>query len=369
MGWANVVANSLGIVNFGFTTCGGYGTAAYVSMWQNLPHRLLEKDDTEFVIPGFPERCRIKPSDIHRFVRKADGNDEWSKFFQPQTRMSMGAYGWLCNTVEEVEPLGLEVLRRYTKLPIWCIGPLLPKGMLERDVKVGSFGNRIEKEHGLSSEECIKWLDLWSRDSVLYISFGSQNSISAKQMMELAMGLEESGVPFIWAIRPPLGFDPKGEFKDEWLPVGFQERMAHSRRGLLVHKWAPQLEILCHESTGAFLSHCGWNSTLESLSQGLPIIGWPLAAEQIYNIKMMVEEMGVGIQLTRGLESTIAKEDVKRVIGIVMGENGTGVEMRKKANEIGELIRAAQREEDGVKGSSLQAMDDFIATILALSKK
>ena len=106
---------------------------------------------------------------------------------------------------------------------------------------------------------------------------------------------------------------------------------------------------------------------MESLSQGVPIIGWPLAAEQAYNAKMLVEEMGVCVELARGRESVVLMEEVKRVIEQVMGENGE--EMRKKACEIGELIRGSVKEgDDGVKGCSLQAMDDFVSTLLSLRK-
>ncbi|KAL8521596.1 hypothetical protein ACS0TY_011933 [Phlomoides rotata] len=84
-------------------------------------------------------------------------------------------------------------------------------------------------------------------------------------MIALALGLENSKKPFIWVIRTPTGFNLKTESK--FLPDGFEERFAQNNQGLVVHGWAPQLEILCHRSTGAFLSHCGWNSTVESLSQ------------------------------------------------------------------------------------------------------
>lgn len=364
MGWANEVAKSLHIINVSFSTCGAYGTAAYTSVWQYLPHRSVKSDDDEFVLPGFPEKCKIKRAHLHQFVRNADGSDQWSKFFQPQISLSLGSFGWLCNTIEEIEPLGLKVLKSYTKLPVWCIGPLLPPRMLDSSQSKEIFSKRAGKEPGLSPEKCLQWLDSHPKNSVLYISFGSQNTISPAQMMELAEGIEESGKPFIWAIRPPIGFNLEEKFRDEWLPHKFEERMWASKRGLLVHKWAPQLEILCHKSTGAFLSHCGWNSTLESLSQGVPLIGWPLAAEQVYNSKMMEEEMGVGIELTKGLESCITKNDVKRVIEIVMDNE----EIRKKASEIGEMIRGGVREENGKKGSSLQAMDDFVSALLSFSR-
>lgn len=194
-------------------------------------------------------------------------------------------------------------------------------------------------------------------------SFGSQNSISPSQMMELAIGLEESAKPFIWVIRPPVGFERKSEFRAEYLPEGFEERMEKRKQGLLVRNWAPQLEILSHKSTGAFLSHCGWNSVLESLSQAVPIIGWPLAAEQAYNSKMLVEEMGVSVELTRGVQRSIEWKEVKKVIELVMDKKGKGGDMRSKAMVIKEQLRASVRDEGEDKGSSVKALDDLIKTL------
>lgn len=360
LGWVTNVAKSLGTRNISFTTCGAYGTLAYISIWCNLPHRKTDSD--EFCVPGFPQNYRFHISQMHRYLRAADGTDNWSKFFPPQIALSMKSDGWICNTVEEIETLGLQLLKNYLQLPVWCVGPLLPSTTL----KGSNSKYRAGKESGITLEECMEWLDLKDEKSVLYISFGSQNTISASQMMALAEGLEESEKLFIWVIRPPFGFDINAEFKAEWLPEGFEERMKHSKRGLLVHKWGPQLEILSHKSTGAFLSHCGWNSVLESLSQGVPIIGWPLAAEQAYNAKMLVEEMGVSVELTRTVETVISKEDVKKVIEIVMDQEGKGKEMKEKANEIAVHMREATIEKGEEKGSSLRAMDDFVRTILQI---
>nr|KYP73195.1 Anthocyanidin 5,3-O-glucosyltransferase [Cajanus cajan] len=143
--------------------------------------------------------------------------------------------------------------------------------------------------------------------------------------------------------------------------------MRDSKRCLLVHKWGPQLEILSHRSTGAFLSHCGWNSVLESLSYGMPMIGWPLAGEQAYNVKMLVEEMGVAVELTRSVESVISGEQVRKVIEIAMDQEGKGKEMKQKANEIAARMREAIAENGQEKGSSVREMDDLLRNIL-LSK-
>lgn len=358
LGWVTNVAKSLGTKNITFTTCGAYGTLTFISVWSNLPH--TKTDSQQFWIPGFPQNYTFHRSQLHKHLRSADGSDVWSRFFIPQIALSVKSDGWICNTVEEIEPLGLKLLRNYLQLPVWTVGPLLPPQAFK------SSKHRAGIESGISLEACIEWLDLKDPSSVLYISFGSQNTINASQMMALAEGLEEWGKPFIWVIRPPFGFDMNGEFKEEWLPKGFEERMRETERGLLVHKWGPQLEILSHRSTGAFLSHCGWNSVLASLSQGVPIIGWPLAAEQTYNAKMIVEEMGVCVELTRTLEGVITKEEVKKVIETVMDqEKGKGKEMKEKASQIAVHLREATIEKGQEKGSSVRSMDDFVATILS----
>ncbi|XP_048127969.1 crocetin glucosyltransferase 3-like [Rhodamnia argentea] len=369
LGWSVDIAKRLGTKNIAFTTGGAYGTLAYISIWVHLPHR--STDSEEFSVPGFPEQCRFHRSQLHRYIREADVTDEWSKFFQVQIKLSSASDGWLCNSVEEIEPLGFDLLRKYLKLPVWAIGPLVPSPLLQKSSPISpnsslkSLQKHSGKAFGVSLAKCQDFLNSHGPNSVLYISFGSQNTISPSQMMQLAIGLESSGKPFLWVIRPPLGFDIKGEFRPEWLPPGFEDRVTKSKKGLLVRNWAPQLDILSHGSTGAFLSHCGWNSIMESLSQGVPIVGWPMAAEQAYNAKMMVEEMGVCVELMRGVESRIEAEEVKRVIELVLEEEGKGGEMKERANAVmGQMREAVKEGSDDEKGSSVKAMDEFVRTVL-----
>ncbi|KAM7251332.1 hypothetical protein ACFE04_023215 [Oxalis oulophora] len=181
-GWAVDVAKSAGTFNVSFTTGGAYGTVAYMSIWLNLPHRKSETD--EFNLPGLPERCRFHISMLHRFLRNADGNDIWSRFMQPQLSESMESCMWLCNTVEEIEPLALDWFRNFINRPVWAIGPLLPPEVMNNDYR-RNF-KRLGKKPGISPEECMSWLDIHALDSVLFISFGSQNTISSSQMMALA---------------------------------------------------------------------------------------------------------------------------------------------------------------------------------------
>lgn len=223
----------------------------------------------------------------------------------------------------------------------------------------------VKKDHkNMQIESIFNWLDLQTTGSVLYVSFGSQNAILPSQVRELALGLEVSEKPFIWVVRPPIGFSTATEdLQAEWFPEGFIERIRRKNQGLLVYKWAPQLEILSHKSTGAFLSHCGWNSVLESLCHGVPIIGWPLAGEQIFNSKMLEDEAGVCMEIARGIvEGNIKYERIAEVIKTEMDGINKGWEMRRKACEMKVKLEEAIKESEGFKGSSIRAMDEFLNT-------
>ncbi|MCL7039103.1 hypothetical protein MKW94_027082 [Papaver nudicaule] len=368
-GWVHDTAKRVGTLHFAFIP-GAYGTAMIYSVTLYLPHRKNDGSSDlieEFHVPNFPDSYRLRISQLPVLMRADTKESPPVKFFQKQISLTLGSDGMLCDSVEEIEVLGLETLRKLMESkPVWTIGPLLPSFLLQgnkKNVSVVSH-SRTGKEFGISPESCIEWLNHQKPSSVLYISFGSESAISAPNMMELALGLEKSGKSFIWVLRPPSEFDSKSEFKSEWLPEGFVERMNESKKGLLVKQWAPQLEILSHQSTGAFLSHCGWNSTLESLSQGVPIIGWPLGAEQAFNSLMMEEEMGVCVGLANGSEAEVSSEHVQKVIEQVM-DGSKGEEMRKKATVIAEKICDAMREDEGghQKGSSVRSVDDFLASV------
>ncbi|MCL7036052.1 hypothetical protein MKW94_004148 [Papaver nudicaule] len=371
-GWVHDTAKRVGTLHFAFIP-GAFGTAMIYSISLYLPHRKNDDSDDlieEFHVPNFPDTYRLRISQLPVCMRASHKESPPVKFFQKQISLTLRSDGMLCDSVEEIEVLGLETLRKLMESKqVWTIGPLLPSFLLQgnnqkkKNVSVVSH-SRTGKEFGISPESCIEWLNHQKPSSVLYISFGSESSISAPNMMQLALGLEKSGKSFIWVLRPPNEFDSKSEFKSEWLPEGFVERMTESKKGLLVKKWAPQLEILSHQSTGAFLSHCGWNSTLESLSQGVPIIGWPLGSEQAFNSLMMEEEMGVCVGLANVNEGKVLSEDVQKVIEQVM-DSSKGEEMRKKATGIAEKISAAMREDESghQKGSSVRSVDDFLASV------
>ncbi|KAK9123043.1 hypothetical protein Sjap_012645 [Stephania japonica] len=360
-GWTADVAKEFGSLHTLFLTCGAYGSALYSSLWLHLPQ--CHTSDDEFAVPEFPEVPKIHRSQLASNLKLATGDDAWSKVIHKELiPLWMKSRGVLINTVEEIDQTGLVYFRRKfgSQVPIWSVVPTM----------LNKVPQRPNKKSGIDVNKCIDWLNNKSSSSVLFVSFGSQNTIGSSQMMELAHGLESSGRDFIWVVRPPFGFDINQEFRyQDWLPEGFEERIAEQNRGVIVQNWAPQLEILSHKSTCAFLSHCGWNSVLESLSRGVPIIGWPMAGEQFYNSKLMEEELGVCVEIGRGPNCDVNRGDIARAIETVMGGGEKGQAMRKKAGEIKEMFKEAIRDEDGCKGSCVRAIDDFVHTLLDSKNK
>ncbi|XP_039124343.1 hydroquinone glucosyltransferase-like [Dioscorea cayenensis subsp. rotundata] len=230
------------------------------------------------------------------------------------------AKGILVNTFQELEPGVIKALKDDATVPaIYPVGPLI------RSCTPGPT----------NGGDCLAWLDKQNRGSVLFVSFGSGGTLSAKQLNEVACGLEMSGHPFLWVVKSPNDHDAAGTFfsvqsKTEplaFLPQGFLERTKDS--GLTVPSWAPQIEILSHESTGGFLTHCGWNSALESMVNGVPLIVWPLYAEQRTNTVLLVDDVKVALRPIADENGFVTREEVSRVIKCLM-EGVEGKRLRAK---------------------------------------
>ncbi|KAL5984736.1 hypothetical protein ACLOJK_041358 [Asimina triloba] len=168
---------------------------------------------------------------------------------------------------------------------VWTIGSvsLCNKDMLVKAAR----GNRA----AISQHECLKWLDLRKLKSVVYVSFGSLCRLGPSQLMQIGLALEASKKPFIWVIRGVV----EPEEIEKWITVGFEDRTKET--GLIIRGWAPQILILSHPAIGGFLTHCGWNSTMESICAGVPMITWPLFGEQVLNEKLVVNVLKIGVDL------------------------------------------------------------------------
>ncbi|KAG2657389.1 hydroquinone glucosyltransferase-like [Panicum virgatum] len=271
-------------------------------------------------------------------LRREDYADEFKNSKEPiyahvieEGRRYRAADGFMVNTFHEMEPGNAEELKQAAEQgtfpPAYPVGPLI----------------RPSSDEDAASP-CIQWLDRQPTGSVVYVSFGSAGALSVEQTAELAAGLEDSGHRFLWVVRMPSldggnssMFRGHGSDKDDedplaWLPEGFLERT--SGRGLAVASWAPQVRVLPHPATAAFVSHCGWNSTLESVASGVPMVAWPLHSEQRTNTALLSENVGVA------LRPRAARAEIAAAVREVMGGEEKGRAVRLQA---GELQQAAAR--------------------------
>nr|WBR45894.1 UGT94E5 [Camellia japonica] len=216
-------------------------------------------------------------------------------------------------------------------------------------VPVGSLVREIDDED--DHAEIIEWLDNKDESSTVFVSFGSESFMSKDEIEEIAHGLELSKVNFIWVVRFPVG--EKVEI-EEALPKGFLERLGE--RGMVVEGWAPQARILTHSSIGGFVSHCGWNSVMESLKFGVPIVAMPMHYDQPFNARL-VEEIGAAVEVNRDINGRLNREDIAQVIRTVVVEE-SGEDIRIKAREYSEKIRMKGEEE----------IDEVVEELLQLCK-
>ncbi|XP_008789832.2 UDP-glycosyltransferase 71K1-like [Phoenix dactylifera] len=342
------VADELGVPSYIFYTT----AAARLALQLHFPI-LHDKFPVEFgelegdvEVPGVPP---IPPLSLPTTLmnRKSRGYT-WSVF---NGKRVLEAKGIIVNTFMELEPGPLEALMEGRCVPghptpaIYPVGPVIA---LEVDA------DKANSER----HECIKWLDGQPRASVLFLCFGSMGSFGAPQVREMALGLERSGHRFLWCLRAPS----TGKFRDpvdanleEVLPEGFLERTGG--RGLVWPTWVPQKEILAHEAVGGFVTHCGWNSTLESLWFGVPMLGWPLYAEQHMNAFEMERMLGVAVQLKvdRRGGGYVGAEELERGVRCLMGDSEEGRKVRAKVEE----IRLAIKNAIGKGGSSYISLEQL----------
>ncbi|RLM92083.1 anthocyanidin 5,3-O-glucosyltransferase-like [Panicum miliaceum] len=253
------------------------------------------------------------------------------------------ATGILVNSFEWLESRALKALRDGHCLPgrstpkIYCVGPLVD----------GGDTNKNGERHA-----CLEWMDEQPKRSVVFLCFGSMGTFSAAQLKETARGLERSGHRFLWAVRSEQSNSPEPDL-EALLPDGFLERTKD--RGMVLKNWAPQTEVLRHEAVGAFVTHCGWNSALEAIMSGVPMICWPLYAEQRLNKVHMVEEMKVGVAVEGYDEELVTADEVEAKVRLVM-ESEEGKKLRERTTMAKEMAADAIKEG----GSSYVELGEFL---------
>ncbi|CAO2197720.1 unnamed protein product [Urochloa humidicola] len=231
-------------------------------------------------------------------------------------------------------------------------------------------GNNARNGENAERHECLVWLDAQPERSVVFLCFGSMGTISEEQLKEIAIGLDKSGQRFLWVVRMAANIDDPNRILekqcalnlDAFLPEGFLDRTKN--RGLVVKSWAPQVDVLNHPAIGAFVTHCGWNSMMEGVMAGVPVLCSPLYAEQKMNKIFMTEDMSIGVEMEGYREGFIKAKEVEAKIRMVM-ESNEGREF--KARVVARKKEAEAAFEVG--GSSYATFVQFLADMENLGEQ
>lgn len=284
----------------------------------------------------------LTKDDMPDILNAPNHDDLFSKFLVEAVEADLNSWGIVVNSFVDLEGIdyvsSLEsIYKNGGAKKAWCIGPLF----------------LYDQNHLPQNQQVpvIKWLDEQiTKGSIIYASFGTQAGILDAELDELALGLENSGFKFILVVR-----------STKWTPPDV-------KYGFIIREWVDQRSILMHQAVGGFLSHCGWNSVLEGLSVGLPILAWPIMADQFLNAKVVVEGLRAGLRVNRVEESVetgirVSRGGVCEGVKELMGGE-IGGRARERAEEFGRMARKAVR-----KGGSSYVNLDKLVDQLCMSLK
>jgi flavonol-3-O-L-rhamnoside-7-O-glucosyltransferase len=348
--WAIDVARELGVPCFIFHGYGSFALYCCEILKKTKAHEIPASPAELFNIPGLPFEFKIARKELPMHFQLSEQNKEMIEEFRD---FELAIDGMLVNSFDKLEPGYPGLLHKISGKRIFTIGPvsLCNTTRLDMDVR----GNKST----VDADRCIEWLNSKKHNSVIYVCFGSTGSFAPKQMKELGLGLLASSRPFVWVIKYAETLSDETLI---WLHENFEKK--NSSKSLLIKGWAPQISILSHPAVGGFVTHCGWNSTLESIAAGVPVIAWPLYGEQFLNVKLIVDVLKIGVSVGaeevmawRGDEDDIRvkKEDIVRAIEKLMN----GEEMKRVA-ELKEKAKLSF-EKDGSSFLNLESLIEFVA--------
>ncbi|KVH91366.1 anthocyanidin 3-O-glucosyltransferase 2-like [Cynara cardunculus var. scolymus] len=351
------VANEFGIPTYAFFTSNAafLGFKLYIDtlLRDHKQEDIIEwsKSDGEFRIPSF-----IKPVPMMAYpvvYQTRDGLD----FLTISIQKFREVKAIMVNTFLELETHAMESFSSYADFPpVYAVGPVLNLD--------GVAGKAEDKD-------VIRWLDGQPPSSVVFLCFGSMGSFEEVQLKEIAYALERSGNRFVWSLRrPPPSEQSFKALPDDYddprsiLPDGFLERTNGFGR---VIGWAPQVALLAHEAVGGFVSHCGWNSMLESLWFGVPTGTWPMYTEQQMNAFEMVVELGLAVDIKLGYKDNVFHREGDTVV-VKAEEIESGIrrlmadeEVRAKVKRMSKMSRVTVVEGGSSYASVGRLIQDFVA--------
>lgn len=314
-----------------------------------------------FVSDSGPYHIPELPHPITLPIKPSPG---FARLTEPLVEAEKGSHGVIVNSFAELDEGYTEYYENLTGRKVWHVGPtsLMIKTTLE---KTDNISNGSSTKH-----KCLTWLDTKEPSSVVYISFGSLCSLSNDQLLELAKGIEASKHQFLWVVHRKG--DDDDDDNENWLPKGFKERMKEENRGMLIKGWVPQPLILDHPSIGGFLTHCGWNATVEAISSGVPMITMPGFGDQYYNEKLVTEVHRIGVEVGAAewsmspydaKKTVVSWERIEKGVKSLMDGDGGGNEIRKRAKDMKEKAWKAVQE-GGSSQNCLTALVDYLQSVV-----
>ncbi|RZC83714.1 hypothetical protein C5167_046508 [Papaver somniferum] len=370
MGWAVKVAKKMKIPVASFWTASVWLRTVHLHLEQMIETGILGsegKSQKHFtVISGFYDKFYMKFLKLPDSLTGVPAQQQMMQFSPDMPAMNTDLFPWtltgdsilqksffrsirsntqdikdsdwfLCNSVYELEKPNFPLNKNL--LPV---GPLL----LAADQQPQLSGNFLSED-----STCLSWLDQQPARSVIYLAFGSSTILNKHQFHEIALGLEHTGQPFLWAVRPNLT-------DIDAYPEGFQARVANRSR---IVGWAPQQKVLAHPSIACFVTHCGWNSTMEGVATGVPFLCWPYFVDQFLNQSYICDIWKVGLQLNKNEGGIISKEEfINKVKALLADEM-----IRARALELKDISKKSVSEG----GSSMTNLTNFIQSVKSKIQK
>ncbi|XVE76087.1 hypothetical protein DITRI_Ditri12bG0144800 [Diplodiscus trichospermus] len=339
LSWTSKTAQKFNIPRIVFHGMGCFSSLSSHNVKLHQAHLSVASDSDPFVVPGLPQKVEITRAQLPgAFVSLPDLDDVRNKMQEAE----MSVYGVVINSFNELEHGCIEEYQKAIKKKVWAIGPV----SLCNRINLDKFerGNKAS----INEQKCLKWLDSKEQRSVIYAGLGSLCRLVPAQLIELGLGLEASQQPFIWAVK--TGDQRANDELEKWFSDHkFEERI--KGKGLLIKGWAPQVLILSHPAIRGFLTHCGWNSTIEAVCSGVPMITWPQFSEQFLNEKFIVQILKIGVAVgvevpvrwgdEEKLGVLVKKEQIEKAIDMLMNGGEEGEKRRTRARELAHMARKA----------------------------
>jgi len=345
--WTVESAAKLGVPRIYYYSSSYFSSCCAHFIRKYKPHENLVSHDQLFSIPELPHNIEITSLQLEEWYRT---RNLFADYLDVVYESESKSYGTLYNSFHDLESDYEQLYKSTMRIKAWSVGPV---------------STWIKKDDGNIAIEpkLLNWLNSKPNDSVLYVSFGSLTRLSRAQIVEIAHGLEISSHNFIWVVRKKDG----GKMKDSFLQ-DFEQRMKESKKGYIIWNWAPQLLILDHPSIGGIVTHCGWNSILESLSVGLPMIAWPMFAEQFYNEKLLVDVLKIGVSVGSKVnkfwssvddDDLVRREEIAKAVAVLMGIGEESGEMRRRARKLCDAAKNSIEESGPSYNNLMQLIDEL----------